>query len=122
MAHIDLNGQRFELRPEPPKEGMLMVVARAEKRGGNYAAAAYLDLLESLLSDHDADEFERAVAQMDGDAIGEALEAAAKTYNVDPSLPAQRSSTPSSSGQPTGGPTSKVVSFSKGTVQVAEAS
>lgn len=121
MAEVTLNGQPFPLRDEPPKAGRLMLLARAEKRGEKDAMAAYLDLLESLLHpDHDPAAFEAAVAEMEFDQIGEALRLAAESYSVDPTSAGQQSSPHSAGGQPTGGPTSKVVNFSKGTVEVTE--
>jgi hypothetical protein len=114
MAHVVLNGQEFELRPEPPKAGRLMVIARAEKRGDSALMAAYLDFLESMLAEgHDTEAFEQAISEMDFDEIKSALENAAKSYQADPTSAGRESSPHSGGGQPTGERTSRVVSFSQ---------
>jgi hypothetical protein len=123
MPEVVLNGQAFPLRDEPPKGGRLMLLARAEKRGEQEAMVAYLDFLEAMLHpDHDVRAFEDAVGSMDFKEVGDALRQAAETYNADPTSAGRTSSSPSGDGPPTGARTSRVVSFSKGTVQVSEAS
>jgi hypothetical protein len=123
MPEVVLNGRPFPLRDEPPKGGRLMLLARAEKRGERDAMAAYLDFLESMLHpDHDERAFEEAVGSMGFGDIKKALEDAAETFKADPTSAGRTSSSPSGDGPPTGARTSRVVSFSKGTVQVSEAS
>lgn len=118
MPDITLNGVTFPLKDEPPKAGRMMLVARAEKRGERDGMAAYLDFLESMLADdHDPDEFEACVAEMTYEELADALTVAAESYKVDPSSAGQESSTRSSDGSPAGKRTSRVVSFSKGTVE-----
>jgi hypothetical protein len=115
MADIVLNGATFKLRDDPPKAGRLMLLARAEKRGEQDAMAAYLDLIEAMLAEgYDESSFERCIAEMEFEEIGEALREAALSYKVDPSSAGRTSSTGSSVGSPTGERTSRVVSFSQG--------
>lgn len=122
MAEVVLNGQSFPLRPEPPKHGRIMQLMRVEKRGTDGdKATAFLDFLEAMLADDvDQNAFEDAIVEMDADEIAEALKQAAESYKVDPTSAGQVSSSPSGGGSPTGRPTSKVVNFSKGTVEVEE--
>lgn len=121
MPDVTLNGVTFPLKPEPPKQGRIMLLARAEKRGETAQMAAYLDLLESLLAeDHDPDEFEACIAEMDLSEIGDALKAATATYKVDPTSAGPKSSPRSADGPETGVRTSRVVSLSKGTVEHRE--
>lgn len=120
MAEVILNGQSFPLREEPPKHGRIMQLMRVEKRGTDGdKATAYLDFLEAMLAeDVDQDAFEDAIVEMDSDEIAAALKEAAESYKVDPTSAGPESSSPSGGGSPTGKPTSKVVNFSKGTVEV----
>lgn len=122
MAEILLNGKPFPLRPEPPKHGRIMQLMRVEKRGDEAdKVAAFLDFLESMLADDvDPAEFDAAICQMDADEISSALKEAAESYRVDPTSAGQTSSPPSGGGSSTGEATSRVVSFSKGTVEVQE--
>lgn len=122
MAEILLNGKPFPLRNDPPKVGRLLVLARAEKRGQQTQMAAYLDFIESMLAEHDPEEFEAAICEMDEKDIQAALEQAAESFKADPTSAGQASSSPSGPGSSTGAPTSRVVSFSRGTVEVQEAS
>ena len=117
---INIGGRDFPLADQPPTEGRLMVVARAERRGPKHSMVAYLDLLESMLGDHDEAEFEDAIVSLDADAIRDVLLQAAEMFKVDPSLGGRTSSSDSDSGPqpPAEPPTSKVVSFSRGTVEV----
>lgn len=122
MKTITLAGREFTLRDEPPKQGRLMVLARTEARGSAAEKmAAYLDLLEAMLTDDvDRAEFEDAICDMDAEEIGEAIEEAAKGYKVDPSSARRERSSGSSDGSQTDSPTSRVVSLSRGTVEVEE--
>ena len=122
MAEILLNGKPFLLRPEAPKHGRIMQLMRVEKRGDEAdKVTAFLDFLESMLDESvDAGEFDAAICEMDADEIAEALKKAAESYQADPTSAGQESSSPSGGGSPTGAPTSRVVSFSKGTVEVQE--
>ena len=114
MPQVTLNGRQFPLRPDPPKAGRLMLLARAESKGDKETMAAYLDFLEALLHPEvDRREFEAAIAEMEFAEIGDALNEAAESYKVDPTSAGRESSSPSSDGSPAGGPTSRVVSFSK---------
>lgn len=120
MAEVILNGVAFPLRPDPPKHGRIMQLMRVEKRGTDGdKATAFLDFLEAMLAD-DVDHvaFEDAICEMDSDEIAEALKQAAESYKVDPTSAGQESSSRSGGGSPTGTPMSKVVNFSKGTVEV----
>lgn len=122
MAEIELNGQTFELKPEPPKMGRIMQMMRVEKRGSDVdRASAYLDFLDAMLADDvDRVAFEDAICEMDAAEIGEALKEAAESYRQDPTSAGPTSSSPSGGGSSTGERTSRVVSFSKGTVEVSE--
>lgn len=124
MKTISLAGREFELRDEPPKQGRLMVLARKEARGTDTEKmAAYLDLLESMLTeDVDRDDFEDAICDMDAAEIGEALEEAAKAYKVDPSSARREPSSGSSDGSQNDRPTSRVVSLSSGVIESREMS
>lgn len=99
-----------------------MQLMRVEKRGTEAdKATAFLDFLEAMLAD-DADHraFEDAICEMDSDEIATALKQAAESYKVDPTSAGRVSSSPSGGGSPTGERTSRVVSFSRGTVEVEE--
>jgi hypothetical protein len=119
MAHVTLNGSPFELKPDPPKFGRILQMMRVEKRGTEVdRATAYLDFLDAMLADDvDRSEFEAAICEMDADEIGAALKEAAETYRADPTSAGRTSSRLSAGGPSTGAATSRVVSFSKGTVE-----
>ena len=114
MPNITFAGQTFELKAEPPKAGRLMLLARAEKKGGVDAMAGMLDFLESMLHPSaDLELFEQAIADVDEDELASALKEAAESYDVDPTSARPTSSSSSPAGPSQGERTSRVVSFSQ---------
>ena len=118
MPHITLNGTDFPIKPEPPKSGAMLAIAAAEKSVDATKAMAYFyKLITSIIvADVPTSDVDDAMWDMDVEDIAKALEAATRTYGVDPSSAGPASSENSSAGSETGAPTSRVVSFSKGTV------
>jgi hypothetical protein len=115
MPSILLDGRTFPLRDTPPKSGAMLPIAAAEQSGDHVKAMAlYYRLIVSLIDpDVNVDEVDTALANMDQEDIGKALEDAARTFTQDPTLPAQNTSGRSSNGSQAAKGTSRVVSFSQ---------
>jgi hypothetical protein len=115
MPHIVLNGNEFPLRQEPPKSGVFLPVAAAEKSGDALKAMSlYYKLIRRLVDESvDTEDLDDALSEMDIEEVNAALTEATKTYTQDPTSPVQNTSGRSSGGSQTGERTSRVVSFSQ---------
>ena len=109
---LKLGEREFALKPTPPKGGAVMVLSKRLHSGSEQAkAAALYDFIAGLCES--ADGLDEALVDLDLDEIQAAISEAMKTYTEVPTV----ASSPSPAGSPPTAPTSKVVSFSRGTVE-----
>lgn len=112
-------GHEFPLREELPKGGRFLVLFRKMRQNANDPTPLY-DMAELLIEGDEATDgtsLEDAVCEVDIDELDRAIGAAMREHA---GRPTQRSSD-SSDGPPTTPTTSRVVSFSRGTVETVPA-
>jgi hypothetical protein len=114
---LTLGSQSFDLKPEPPKGGRVMVLSKRLSSGSKSdQMAAYYDFIAGLVVN--ADGLDEALCDMELEDIQESVAEALQSYTA---LPTVRPS-PSPAGPPPTATISKVVSLSRGTVRTVDES
>jgi hypothetical protein len=114
---LTLGSHTFELKPDPPKGGRVMVLTKRLSSGSaSDQMGAYYDFIASLVVN--ADGLDEALCDMELEDIQTQVAEAMKAYT---DLPTVRPS-PSPAGPPPTATTSKVVSLSRGTVKTVDVS